>query len=448
MNFESKTFTVRELLEHKSRKILSENPEYQRGKVWDKAQKKRLIDSLLRSYPLPLFYLHHKHWASGEFSQHTLDVIDGQQRLNAIEEFSKGDFACFDPALDRTVARFPKFLEDSPCPWGRKTFDQLSPEWQGKFQNTKLNIVQISDALDVEARDLFIRLQAGLPLNPQEKRDAWPGEFTDFVLKMAGKPELTGYPGHRFFTSVMKAVKSDRGKLRQLFAQIFLLCETRRSSGHLANIKRADVDDLYYQNLTFSCAGEQAVRMNKVADLLASKLDDGTRPKLINYEAIALFLLVDGLIDGYVPSWSDRLAVAFDKFLHEAKVRKSDTTGEFYTEWILPAKASSDQRDSIEKRQKFFHARMFTLLDPIPKDNQRGFSAEERAVIYFRDKKLCGSCGGLVPWEEAEFHHITPHSQGGLTTISNGATVHKQCHPLDAQRVKEFATKWQSRTAS
>jgi hypothetical protein len=29
-----------------------------------------------------------------------------------------------------------------------------------------------------EARDLFVRLQAGMPLNSQEKRDAWPGQFT------------------------------------------------------------------------------------------------------------------------------------------------------------------------------------------------------------------------------------------------------------------------------
>ena len=44
-----------------------------------------------------------------------------------------------------------------------------------------------------EVRNLFIRLQAGTPLTAQEKRDAWPGKFTLFVIRHAGKP---GHPLH------------------------------------------------------------------------------------------------------------------------------------------------------------------------------------------------------------------------------------------------------------
>ncbi|HEY5748183.1 MAG TPA: hypothetical protein VIU12_19060, partial [Chryseolinea sp.] len=56
-----------------------------------------------------------------------------------------------------------------------------------------------------EVRDLFIRLQAGTPLTAQEKRDAWPGDFTNFVIQHAGKP------GHKlsnpkpFFNQFRKA---------------------------------------------------------------------------------------------------------------------------------------------------------------------------------------------------------------------------------------------------
>ncbi len=75
------------------------------------------------------------------------------------------------------------------------------------FRNTKLPVVMIeSDSTGSrnEARDLFIRLPAGLPLNAQEKRDAWPGEFTDDILEIGGKLEIERYPGHGFFNDVVR----------------------------------------------------------------------------------------------------------------------------------------------------------------------------------------------------------------------------------------------------
>ena len=53
------TMSVEELLQLRSHQMLSVNAEYQRGAVWSAAQKKRLIDSVLRGYQIPLFYLHH-----------------------------------------------------------------------------------------------------------------------------------------------------------------------------------------------------------------------------------------------------------------------------------------------------------------------------------------------------------------------------------------------------
>jgi uncharacterized protein with ParB-like and HNH nuclease domain len=51
--------TIQALLELKAYNMLYANPEYQRGAVWKTAQKKRLLDSVFRGYPIPLIYLHH-----------------------------------------------------------------------------------------------------------------------------------------------------------------------------------------------------------------------------------------------------------------------------------------------------------------------------------------------------------------------------------------------------
>lgn len=186
-----KLLSVKDILELKRNGMLAANPEYQRGSVWIPDQQKRLVDSLFRQYPLPLIYLHHIHNEIGGFTRDGLDVIDGQQRINALFRFSEGGLRLFDPAKDAAIARFPAFIKDQPCEWGGKTFHELTTDLKEKFLNTPLSIVYITTDLPNEARDLFIRLQAGLPLNAQEKRDAWPGKFTDFVLRVGESPSST-----------------------------------------------------------------------------------------------------------------------------------------------------------------------------------------------------------------------------------------------------------------
>ena len=143
------------------------------------------------------------------------EIIDGQQRINALFDFREGAIKLFDPIKDEEEARFPQFIKNVSCPWAGKDFMGLDPVYQNLFDETELIYAKIDTSTDDEARDLFIRLQAGLPLNAQEKRDAWPGGFTEFVLHFGGKPQIKRYPGHDFF--IKKVNKSiDRGNTRQL----------------------------------------------------------------------------------------------------------------------------------------------------------------------------------------------------------------------------------------
>ncbi len=109
------TKTVRDLLLLREAKMLVANPEYQRGEVWTLAQKKRLIDSLLRGYPIPLIYLHHIKTEIAGAKREDFEIIDGQQRINSLYEFKEGAFKLFDPVKDSAEARFPGFIEKQPC---------------------------------------------------------------------------------------------------------------------------------------------------------------------------------------------------------------------------------------------------------------------------------------------------------------------------------------------
>jgi uncharacterized protein with ParB-like and HNH nuclease domain len=187
MRMEREDWTVRQILELLKNGMLKANPEYQRGVVWTLKQKKKLIDSVMRGYPLLLIYLHHKKKSIAGMQREDLEIVDGQQRINALYEFAESAFTLFHPQEDDRAAQFPDFLKKLPCPWAHKNFHSLDDQLKELFLDTKLAVAKIYTDLDVEVRDLFVRLQAGTPLNSQERRDALPGEFTEFVLRLGGE---------------------------------------------------------------------------------------------------------------------------------------------------------------------------------------------------------------------------------------------------------------------
>jgi hypothetical protein len=121
--------TVSDILALKSQQMLVVNPEYQRGSVWTPSQKKKLVDSVLRGYPIPLIYLHHIRQSAGKLVSERYEVIDGQQRINALSDFHDGAFKLFHPDTDAAEARFPDFIKRQPCAWARKFFHELALLW-------------------------------------------------------------------------------------------------------------------------------------------------------------------------------------------------------------------------------------------------------------------------------------------------------------------------------
>lgn len=444
--------SVADVLDLKSKHMLAPNPEYQRGAVWTPSQKKKLVDSVLRGYPIPLIYFHHIKQAAGGLVSERFEIIDGQQRINALADYHDGAFKLFDPVKDEHEARFPEFIKRAPCPWGGKAFADLSQELKDQFRTTQLRVVKIETHDENQARDLFVRLQAGMPLNSQEKRDAWPGQFTDFVLRLGGKADIARYPGHDFFNDVMRGKKlKDRGKMRQLAAQIAALLFTKRATHALKDINAASIDDFYYENLGFDATSENARRLHEILDRLSGLLRDKKRPKVIGHEAIHLVLLVDSLLDDYTRSWESSLAGAFDTFRENlAKAKRSRhqaTPDEYWLRYGEATRVNTDRADTIQRRHEFFATKMYEILKPVPKDPQRVFGLLERELIYYGAKKRCAVCDVEMAWDDVEIHHVQMHSTGGKTTLSNGAPVHKQCHPKGASATEAFAKKWAQKQA-
>ena len=117
---------------------------------------------------MPKFYLRK---SDSEFEH---EVVDGQQRLRAIWDFYDDQYVLGDTSKD-----IPDFGDLS----GQK-FSELLSDAQDQIGLFDLSLVEVEDASDLEIRDLFLRLQEGLTLNPVEKRNAMPGNLRDFIANL------------------------------------------------------------------------------------------------------------------------------------------------------------------------------------------------------------------------------------------------------------------------
>jgi len=201
MKTELKTRLLQSLADARLANELRPKPEYQRGTVWKLPQKQGLIDSLLRGYQIPLFYVHLEQRSNnytGEIEK-TAWIVDGQQRLDAIIGYRKNEFALPDPKKAKPGTVLPPGTTEPP-PWTGKKFEDLAAEEKERLLGRELLVIEMTADHPNEVRDLFIRLQAGTPLTAQEKRDAWPGDFTNFVIRHAGKPGHSLSNPKPFFT--------------------------------------------------------------------------------------------------------------------------------------------------------------------------------------------------------------------------------------------------------
>jgi hypothetical protein len=143
------------------------HPKFQRASVWDDKRKSRLIESLLLNLPIPPCFL-------AEDEDSTRVVVDGQQRLIAIDDFFHGRYALVGLEV----------LSDLN---GKKWIDLPSRD-ERKILQRVLRTLVISHHTNPELRFIiFERLNTGaVPLIDQEIRNATlSGRLNDLLEELA-----------------------------------------------------------------------------------------------------------------------------------------------------------------------------------------------------------------------------------------------------------------------
>jgi hypothetical protein len=195
----------------------SEIKGFQRQRVWTGPRMEKFIESLLLGWPVPSIFL------VLEPDQRYL-VLDGQQRLTALQAFTAGRFP-----NGRVFA-----LKDVAEHLQGATYQTLSPASKRKLNNTFIQATVIEPVGD-QGREsvyrLFGRLNSGgVILTPQEIRVAlYRGPIIDFIRDMNTDPSW-----RRLFGPAHKRLKDHELILRSLA----LLDVLRAMDGDWGNEKK------------------------------------------------------------------------------------------------------------------------------------------------------------------------------------------------------------------
>lgn len=149
------------------------NPEYQRRKRWSVEQKSKLIESFIINVPIPPIFLYEVDYAKYE-------VMDGLQRLTAIDDFYKGMFEL-------------EGLEEWPELNGKRYNTLPIKVKEGIDRRYLSSIILLNETAktkenaDFLKQIVFGRLNSGGDkLTPQEIRNAlYPGKFNKFCIDLS-----------------------------------------------------------------------------------------------------------------------------------------------------------------------------------------------------------------------------------------------------------------------
>jgi hypothetical protein len=280
-------WTVRMLTDLRER--IDTESEYQRGQVWSVAQKRLLIDSLLRGYDIPKIYLR----KLPEGVSRLYEVVDGKQRLTAIWAFLGNEFR-----LSRDVEI------EGIGQLGRKTWSELSAAAQDRLQFATITVSQLEEATSDEVAELFLRLQKGEPLRAAEKRNAILGPVRDFVANHLSTlpvfPHL-GIPNRRFTWHELAAIA--------------LLLTIHDGP---TTLKGADLTDLY-EDQNFDPDGEMAALTIHWLSQLDTVAQEKSGTITTRWGFVDLLLCLMRLEQEGQPWTPQRVMEFFDKFETERK---------------------------------------------------------------------------------------------------------------------------------
>lgn len=377
-------------------------PDVQRDLVWTTSQKQLLIDSILKDYDIPKIYFRVRNNASGK---RYYEIIDGQQRLNAIFDFMEDKYSLpndNDPIGDESIA-------------GKK-WSEWSSDLQIEFGNRSLDVVYLENYTDEETDETFLRLQNGTPLKAPEKRRAIAGNMRNIIADLAK---------HKIFENYCDFSNSHYA-YEDVTAKVF-----KQFSEGLSSISATALARMYEQHASIDESDKTYKEIKKVYSFLEKAFKNNNNPHLKKYAIADLAVIAKEFLSVYdLNNYANEFGKAYLDFCDERILNNEKPEDQQDQKFLSYGNAArGDSLEFLEYRQKVLKE---YILEKMPylsvKDQNRNFTPEQRAVIYRLGNGVCALCGSPVSEQDFEADHKIPWSKGGVTQISNAQVLCSACN--------------------
>jgi hypothetical protein len=272
--------------------------DYQREKIWSRGDQEKLIDSIIQNIDIPKIYLAR---IKGR-ENFDYECIDGKQRMATLLSFFKPERSSDSPLTVRVAG-------------DRYTYRRLRadlPSLAHKVEEYVLTFVIYPQDLDEDfIRDIFRRLQLGVPLNAGELLNSHMGAIRDFVYKEMGKEAP-------FVRNTRLSVK--RFSRQLTLAQICINSFSREETGDFIRARYDDLEDFFKSKYDLDEKDENLNRIRAV--LKAMERCFGERARSISSRAVAVsaYLFCEELYAQKRQSQIEDFARFYIKLLDEIKV--------------------------------------------------------------------------------------------------------------------------------
>jgi Protein of unknown function DUF262 len=221
-NFDTRTYSIADVIEWDSNGLLELSPDFQRRSVWSDKAKSYLIDTVLRGKPMPKILITQRL----EGAKIVRVVVDGQQRLRAIIGFYNGDFK-ISKAHNKELHFF--------------TYNNLPNNLEKDFLKYELGVDLLFDIPYQEILDIFARLNSyTVKLQPQELFNAiYLGFFKQTVYSIGFR-----YVNYFIESGVLTKAKVTRMAEAELSADLFIcLLDKVQTNKGIENFYKKYEDD-------------------------------------------------------------------------------------------------------------------------------------------------------------------------------------------------------------
>ena len=390
------------------------NPDYQRYYVWDRQKASNLIESVILDIPIPVIF------TSEEEDGVTEEVIDGQQRLQSIFSFIKGEFPDKSP-FKLSKLKILKELSGS-------TYAKLDASIQKRIKKRELTVVRIQSGTQKDIKfEMFERLNTNITrLNAQELRNClYRGPYMEFIKKMAKNQD---------FIAIIDQKDSDNKRmLHEELVLIFFSFLHKSYLHYYTPLKQFLNDDTYqYRHADESELSKLEAQFKKSVDIIKT---------VFGRNAFKVFLIDPDTGRGYFSKtkinqglyfvltycfalYEKNQIMPYSDLIREELINLQVHNAEFLD---TLTGSGTNSREKIQKKFDLWRGTLKGILG-YPVKHPRAFSYQLKKQL-FEQNPVCDLCGQRVMGiDDCELDHITAYSRGGKTIASNARVSHRFCN--------------------